>query len=855
MSHQNDFYVSSVINSIDSANWLIDLESNQLEVNDSWFTMLGLDPNEYEAVDLDFWKSLIHPEDKGNTLDQLNLVIQGNSNDFNLTYRIRHNSEKWLLILDKGQVIKRARNNQVVLLSCTRFDLSNRNENNTDLYPTQKQYKSLMQNIPGAFYQGLLDENWTMLYISEDITSLTGYVQNDFTSRNLSFADIIYSDDREYVQDSIREAISKNEFWEIEYKIQHKNGQLKWIFERGMSTNNSYNGHSIIEGFIMDITEKKISELSLIRTKELLDKTNEVAKVGGWEVDYKTKEVYWSRVTRLIHEVDDNYECTIDEALKFYKPGKNFENFLHLIDRASTEGIPLDTELEIVTAKGNEKWVRVTAHPEVKDGKSLRVYGSFQDITKRKVDSQKILRQNRFRELVAYISSRFVKSTIREMNAIMEETLGSCIQYFGVDRCFVFQISHEDLTISNTYDQRREGIPNMQNRVQKRSLSDFPWFTDLLSKKEIFTVNNVEDLPYVAINEKTEWKAQQIKSILFIRFDINNVPAGVIGLASHTKLVSWRLDDINDLKVISNIVSDALSKYQLELSLIKEKLKAEKANNAKSEFLANMSHEIRTPLNAILGFSEVLYNSSEKDYVKNKLNIILNSGKSLLTLINDLLDFSKIESGNIDLKPEMFDLKLLLKKVEQLFSGQAKKNGVDFKIIYDENIPEQVFVDSFRLQQVLFNLTSNAIKFTKDGLVKIEVAFSFEKDAKENAKLLFKIEDSGIGISDKNLNHIFESFHQADEMISKDYGGTGLGLAISKRLIELMNGNISAVSELGKGSTFKVEIPISKYVQYSEVDNSQIAKHPEIFFNSGKLLVIDDVEINNELIKAYLGLA
>lgn len=306
-------------------------------------------------------------------------------------------------------------------------------------------------------------------------------------------------------------------------------------------------------------------------------------------------------------------------------------------------------------------------------------------------------------------------------------------------------------------------------------------------------------------------------------------------------------------KNLSGIVitfSDITENNKILIQLEDARKKAESANRAKSSFLATMSHEIRTPLNAIIGFSSLMKNEKLSTRVKSYVNSINTSGNLLLNLINDVLDLSKIEADQIKITKSETNLDALLKDMESIFKRRALQKGLGFHVVKNGSLPV-IFIDGMRLRQIIINLLGNAIKFTKEGTIELNVTCNIKKSGGISlGDLDIRVKDTGIGILKDEKTRIFKPFEQQQNQDTREYGGTGLGLAISKRITELLGGTIELETEYGRGSEFIVKI--SGLECKKEIDNKKNSRVKRARFNKEEILLVDDISNNLLVLKGMM---
>lgn len=356
---------------------------------------------------------------------------------------------------------------------------------------------------------------------------------------------------------------------------------------------------------------------------------------------------------------------------------------------------------------------------------------------------------------------------------------------------------------------------------------------------------------YVDPERRREFREQIEKAGILTDFEseVRSADGSTVWINENARIIR---DEDGKPQFYEGIVRNITQKKLAEKALRHATAAAESANRAKSEFLANMSHEIRTPMNAILGFAELLKGMVKEDRQQSYLNAIASSGRTLLALINDILDLSKIEAGKLDLEYDALDIRVILRDIQHIFSQKTEQKGIDLILDIDPGLPHGLNLDEVRIRQILFNIVGNAIKFTERGHVRVRASVDESRSKRDTVCLELEVEDTGIGISESQQQSIFEEFKQHSGQSTKKFGGTGLGLAITKRLVEMMHGQITVESERGKGSTFRVTFPeIRKAHIQGNADSGERQAFELIDLVPCKVLVADDIAMNRDLIRAF----
>ncbi len=456
-------------------------------------------------------------------------------------------------------------------------------------------------------------------------------------------------------------------------------------------------------------------------------------------------------------------------------------------------------------------------------------------------------------QLVAGLASKFIYIPIQKLDEEIEHSLMLLVKNMQMDGAFITYINNET-PAKFVVKQRWLGEslqlfenqfinfdPNNHAFEKEKETNDYSLF--FYSKWESNKAKREKDFMYkIGVRSGIS---------LSIKDNYGEIIGNLCFLSTLPKILLSN-SEISLLSSLTTVLENAFLRKKREEELIRAKVKAEEATLSKSVFLANMSHEIRTPLNAVLGFSEILSRMIKEPTQVDFLNSIRSSGKTLLSLINDILDLSKIEAGKLSIQENEVNLAAIFSEIQNTFIQKTANKGVDFTLSIPADFPKYVILDELRIKQVILNLVSNAVKFTEKGYVNLSL--KLKRLGKESVDFELVVKDTGIGVSKGFKKRIFEAFEQQDGQDSRKYGGTGLGLAITHKIITMLGANISLKSEINKGSRFLIKFTDVALADESTLKISKESRlNPErVIFSSPHILVVDDIEENRKLIKGFL---
>ncbi len=716
--------------------------------------LLGYTKEELEAGEV-MISDLIHADDLLQVKAEINAHSKALKDSFEQEFRLRHKDGQYLWLYDLTNII-RDDDGEITHFHGYILDISERKQTLERLAKNELKYRSVVDNAHEGFW--LIDRDLTTLEVNDSLCTLLGYPREEMLGKTPM--DFVDQENRKIFQDQTRK-IPYTEHRIYDIALRHKCGSK--VYTHFTTTTLRDNQNEVVGAFafVSDQTPQKEVEDTLRKTKDRLAFALDGAQEGFWDWQVQTGEVYFSpRMEILLGHQAGDWRPHMDAWKELVHPDDIQRVMALMNDHLVGNREHFRAEYRMRHKDGHYVWIMNSGRVVERDseGNPIRAVGTHVDISERKAMEHALAAS----QASLAEAQRIAKTGNWELDLIKNDLIWSDQIYriFEVDR----------KTFNASYEGFLEVIHPDDREVVNRA----------------YTESLVSGKPY-EITHRLLMKDGRIKYVHEIcetHFDESGKP-----IASH------------------GTVQDVTEYHQAKLDLIAAKERAEAATRDKSDFLATMSHEIRTPMNGLIGMAELLSDSKLDGTQRDSVEVIRKSGQMLLDIINDILDFSKLDARQVELESIPFNLEIVCHNVMELIAPQANDKGLELVLDFQPDCPRMMHGDPGRLRQVLLNLVGNALKFTEEGFVRLKVRSEDSKSGK--LKLCLSVEDTGIGIDPAKQDKLFEAFIQADQATTRKYGGTGLGLSISRKLIHLMDGEISVESTPDKGSIFKVEMQLS----------------------------------------------
>ena len=696
-------------------------------------------------------------------------------------------------------------------------DISERVAKQIQLRQSEERWQLALKGNNDGIWDWNIAANET--FYSARWKEMLGYAEQEIRSDRQEWEKRLHPEDRERVlQANEAHLKQQSSFFAEEYRLRCKDGHYKWVLDRGQALWNTDGKAIRMVGSHTDISDRKYNEFIIQQQEQFLRSIYNGVEAGIFVVDvlgYQQFRYVDSNATLLRRSKTQRQALINATPEELFSPEIAIEvihKYQHCVDR----GNPLSFEEQLLIDEHLSWWLTKLTPLKNPQGKSYRIIGTTVNITDRKNVEEALAQQVQSEQLLTRIINE-IRQSLDPQNTY-QTAVDEIGLAFGVSRCCLYLYNDSPEPILETVAEYR--IPDYRSiKDFSTTLSGNPHLQTIISQESALVTDDVSQAPLFKTN-LMQWQQLQVKSILAVRTSYKGQPNGVIEIHQCDRQRPWISRDIELLESVAAQVGIAIAQaHLLEQEHIQQKelahknialqtaiQVAEQASQVKSEFLASMSHELRTPLNAILGFAQVMQRSLKhnptgfQQNAAKHLEIIQTSGDHLLTLINNILDVSKIEAGHISINAQPFEIAALLESLTAMFQVKAHEKGLLLRCKCALDVPQYVQTDEAKLRQILINLLGNAIKFTNSGSITLSVS--------GQNPLHIKVQDTGQGIASHQLEHLFETFYQADAG-RQTQDGTGLGLAISKTYVELLGGQLSVQSSLGQGSTFLFDLPIT----------------------------------------------
>jgi PAS domain S-box-containing protein len=686
--------------------------------------------------------------------------------------------------------VKDAKGNIINYLAI-KEDITERKEAEQKLVKAKEYYLNLLQDFPVMVWQ--CDKEGRFNFYNKTLISFAGWDPKALDSFNHFFSSI-HPHDRPIFEDAFQKSLKGIKPFVVEFRLKDSYDEYRWVMNHGKPFTDLDGSYGGFMGSCIDIHDRIKTEQKLVESEDTFRRMFEDSSLG-------------------IFRLDRRFNLSMaNKAFAAFFGFTNLVTFLKEINKEPEKYFPAFANKKVLfkdilkSAKN-----RFTIEEEFKDKNGNLIHGI---IYLRKVNPRQ-------KDKAFYIEGFLEDITHRKL---VEKNLSLSEQKFRS----LFDKSYDAILILDGND-----------------IVDCNLKAGVLLKTPCSKLQGTKLLSFCAPKQyqgesSENFIAAQMKAALDgtpVTFDLLMLR----GNKAFDAEVSFTRLFFSHKAMIQAIIRDVSKKRTAEKQLNQAKDDAEKARKAQSEFLSLMSHEIRTPLNAVVSLTDLLLQDElNKEQLEN-LNSVKVSARHLLSLIDDILDYNKIESGNIQFESHDFDLRFLVEELSQTLGFKAREKGLKFSVQVHDNVPKVLIGDTLRLKQVLYNLLSNGIKFTEEGSVNLTVK---NQPGSTKGIIQFEVQDTGIGILKDRLDAIFEKFTQAETSTTRKYGGSGLGLAVCKKLIELQGGEISAQSTPGKGSVFTFYLPMTEGSALAGLNNGYSEASSVDTLQGMHILMVEDDKMN-----------